>query len=113
MNRKLIALSNLAILLTFPVVGLAFNSGGVPNAIPSLLVGDLIDVIFSILWPIVVAFAIIAFIVAAILFMTAQDNPLRLIQARQALMFGVIGVVVALLAFSLPFIVRNTIGHGI
>lgn len=113
MNKKLIVLSYLTVLLALPVFGLAFNSGGVPNPVPSLLVGDIVDIIFNIIWPVVVAFAIISFIVAAILFMTAQDNPLKLIQARQALMLGVIGVVVALLAFSIPFVVRNAIGFGI
>ena len=113
MNKKLITLSNLTILLALPALALAFYPGGLPNAVPGLLIGDVIDVVFSIIWPVVVAFAIITFIVAAILFMTAQDNPLKLIQARQSLMLGVVGVVVALVAFSIPFIVRNTIGNGI
>jgi len=113
MNKKLIVLLNCIALLTLPVVSLAFNSGGLPQTAPGLLVGDLVDVFFTIVWPIVMAFSIMAFIVSAILFMTAQDNPLRLVQARQTLMYGVIGTTIAILAFSLPFIIRNTIGNGI
>ena len=110
MDKKIITVS---FLLALPIVALAFNSGTIPNAAPGLLINDLIDIVFYILWPIVVAFSVISFIASAVLFMTAQDDPLRLIQARQALLFGVIGVVVSLLAFSVPFIIRNSIGNGI
>jgi len=113
MNRKLITLSNVAILLVLPVAALAFNPGGVPNAAPNLTINQLVDVVFSILWPIVVAFAIIMFILAAFLFMTAQGDPVKLQQARSAVIWGVVGVAVALLAFSIPFVIRNTIGQGI
>ena len=113
MNKKLIALSNVAALLALPVVGLAFNAGPVPNAVDTLTVELLIDVIFSIIWPITVAFAIIMFIVAAYLFFTAQGDATKLQNARSAVIYGVVGVVVALIAFSIPFIVRNTVGQGI
>lgn len=110
MKRNIIIVSAL---LALPLVALAFNSGSTPNAVSGLLITDVIDVIFYILWPIVVAFSVLSFIVSAVLFMTAQDDPLRLIQARQALLFGVIGVAVSFLAFSVPFIIRNSIGNGI
>ncbi len=110
MNKKIITT---LLLLTIPVAALAFNSGTTPNVAPGLVISDLIDVVFYILWPLVVAFSVISFITSAVLFMTAQDDPLRLIQARQALLFGIIGVVVSLLAFSVPFIIRNSIGNGI
>ena len=113
MNKKLIALSNLAALLALPAVALAFNAGNVPNSVSTLTVENIIDVIFSIIWPVTVAFAIIAFIVAAYLFMTAQGDPAKVQAARNAVLWGIVGVVVALLAFSIPFIIRNTIGQGI
>lgn len=112
-NRKLITLSGIIAIAVLPAVALTFNSGSVPNPSPSLLVNDLVDILFTIVWPIIVAFAIIAFIVSAILFMTAQDNPLKLVQARQALLYAVIGTAISILAFSMPFIIRNTIGSGI
>lgn len=110
MDKKLVILTSL---LTMPLMVFAFNSGGTPNAAPYLSISDLIDIIFLIIWPVVIAFSILSFLVSSVLFMTAQDDPLRLVQARQALLFGIIGVVVAFLAFSVPFIVRNTIGSGI
>lgn len=113
MNKKLIALSQVAMLLVLPVAVLAFNPGSIPNSVPGLTVNQLVDIVFSIVWPVVVAFAIIMFILAAFLFMTAQGDPTKLQQARSSVIWGVVGMAVALIAFSIPFIVRNTIGMGI
>ncbi len=113
MNKKLIAISATAVLLAMPLVSLAFTPGNIPNAVPSLNISTLIDVIFSIIWPVVVAFAIIMFILAAFMFFNAQGDPEKVASARNAVLWGVVGMVVALLAFSIPFIVRNTIGNNI
>ena len=113
MNKKLIALSNVAIILALPVVAFAFNPGGVPNAVPSLSVNQLIDIVFSIVWPVVVAFSIVMLILAAFTFMTAHGEDGKLAQARSEVIWGAVGMGVALLAFSIPFVVRNTLGSGI
>ena len=113
MNKKLIAASAVTVLLSLPAVILAFESGGIPNAAPTLDINMIIDVIFTIIWPVVVAFVIISFIVAAFLFLTAQGDPAKIAQGRQAVIWGVVGMVVALLAFSIPFVVRNTLGQNI
>ena len=113
MNKKIIAVSASAVLLAMPLVSLAFSAGGIPNQVPGLSINQLIDIIFSIIWPVVVAFAIIMFILAAFMFFTAQGDPEKVTNARNAVLWGVVGMVVALLAFSIPFIVRNTLGNGI
>ena len=113
MNKRIIAISATAVLLAMPLVGLAFTPGNIPNQVPGLSINDLIDIIFSIIWPVVVAFAIIMFILAAFMFFSAQGDPEKVLQARNAVIWGVVGMVVALLAFSIPFIVRNTLGSGI
>ena len=113
MNKKLIAATALTMLLASPAMILAFDDGGLPNQVPGLDIGTLIDVLFGIVWPVVVAFAIIAFIVAAFLFMTAQGDATKIAQGRSAVIWGVVGVVVALLAFSIPAIVRQTLNQGI
>ena len=113
MNKKLITLLNVGVVLALPVVALAFNPGAVPNAVPGLTIGQLIDIVFSIMWPVVVAFSIVMFILAGFLFMTAQGDADKIQQARSSVIWGVVGIAVALLAFSIPFIVRNTIGSGI
>lgn len=113
MNKKLIAASAATILLSTPALMFAFNPGGIPNAAPGLTVNSLVDLIFSILWPVAVAFFIIMFILAAFTFFTAHGDETKLATARYEVIWGTVGVLVALLAFSIPFIVRNTIGNGI
>ena len=110
MNKKIIAASTLAALLASPAFILAFSPGNIPNTVNTLTVGSLVDIIFSILWPIAVAFFIIMFILAAFQFATAQGDPGKLQAARSSVIFGVVGVVVALVAWSLVAIVRNMIG---
>lgn len=113
MNKKLIASAVSAMVLALPSMMLAFNPGGIPNAVPGLSINTLVDVVFSIIWPVVVAFVIIVFIISAFIFLTAQGDPAKVAQGRLAVIWGVVGVVVALLAWSIPFIVRNTLGQGI
>ncbi len=109
MNKKILT-GALTTALLLPSVILAFNPGNQPNALPNLNVNTLIDVLFSILWPIAIAFFIVMFILAAFKFATAQGNPEEVATARRFLIWGIVGVVVALLAFSIPFILRNQLG---
>ena len=113
MNKKIIASSVLTVLLSMPAVILAFNPGGVPNAAPGLTVNALVDLVFSILWPIAVAFFIVMFVIAAFQFFNAQGDPEKIKAARSFVIWGIVGVVIALLAWSIPFILRNTLGQGI
>src|SRR3989344_2558542 len=113
MNKKIIAASISTALLAFPSMILAFNPGGVPNPAPGLTINDLVDLLFSILWPVAVAFFITMFVIAAFQFFTAQGDPEKVKGARNFVIWGVVGVVVALLAWSIPFIIRNTLGSGI
>ena len=107
MNKKIVFSSALSVLLALPAVILAFTPGNVPNAATSLDVLTVIDLIFSILWPITVAFFIIMFVLAAFLFATAQGDAEKVKNARNAVIWGIVGVFVALIAFSIVFIVRN------
>ena|SRR5581483_36644 len=113
MNKKLIVASLLTVVLAAPALALAFNAGGEPNQVSGINIPTLIDILFTIVWPIVVAFAVISFIVAAILFMSSQGDAAKVQQARGAIIWGVVGVVVALIAFSIPLIVRQTLNAGI
>ena|ERR1051326_3758150 len=108
-----IILKTLPIALFIPVLASAFSAGTIPNAAPGLSLNDIIDVIFSVAWPFVVAVLVIAFLFIGFLFFTAQGNAEKIAQARTALLGAVVVTVIALLAFSLPFIIRNTVGQGI
>ncbi len=113
MNKKIIAFSATVALLALPLVGFAFTPGSQPNAVPALSVNDLIDVIFTIIWPVTVAFAIIMFLMAAFMFFSSQGDPEKVTMARNATVWGIVGMTVALIAFSIPSIVRLTLGNNI
>lgn len=55
------------------------------------------------------AIAVIMFIIAGILFLTAQGDPDKVQKARGAFMWGIAGVVVGILAFSIIAIVASFI----
>ena len=109
MNKKIIASSVLTALMVLPSLALAFTPGNIPSSTSSLNINGLIDVVLNILWPIAVAFFIVMFVLAGFLFATAQGEPDKLGQARSAVIYGLVGVVVAVLAFSVVTIVRQQV----
>ncbi len=111
MNNKIKVTKQLTvgviILLTLPTLTFGAFNPSTPNSAYNLTIGNIIDAIFSILWPIAVAFFIIMFIIAGFMFATSQGNPEGVKRARDAVIWGMIGVIVALLSFSIVFIIRN------
>lgn len=109
MNKKIIASSVLTALLTLPTLALGFTAGPVPPSTSTVDINGLIQIVLDILWPIAVAFFIVMFVLAGFLFATAQGDPEKLGQARSAVIYGLVGVVVAVLAFAVVSIVRNQV----
>lgn len=62
------------------------------------------------IWPVFIGLAILMFLLAGVYFLTAQGDPGKLKEARSALIWGIVGVVVGILSFSLPYIVGTTLG---
>lgn len=113
MNKKLIALLSSGALLALPLITLAdIQPGSAPTPNSGISVVDIINKTLNFVWPIFVGFAVIMFLVAAFQFLTAQGDPTKVAGARQAILWGVIGVVAGIIAFSLPFIVRTTLNIG-
>ena len=81
----------------------------VPEATMTGNVIDIINTILNFIWPVFIGVAVIFFLVAAFIFVTANGDPGKIGSARQALLWGVIGIVVGGIAFSLPFLVQNTV----
>ena len=108
--KKIIISSASIIMLASPALILAFNPGSVPTSLSSLSVNALVDLLFSILWPVAVAFFIVMFVLAGFLFATARGDAEQVKKARDAVIYGAVGVVVALLAFSVVFVLRNIVG---
>lgn len=88
--------------LALPVLATA---QGMPSGGASL--EQLINGIKSAAWMIFGAVAVVCFIIAGILFLTAAGNPEKIVQARNAFLWGVAGVVVGILAYSIITIVQT------
>lgn len=111
MNKKLVVITSAAI-GAFPALCLAvFNPGQVPFAGDNgivLTTNGIINNILSFIWMAFIAFAVIMFIVAGFHFFTAEGDPDKAKEARQFVIWGVVGIIVGVLAFSLPFLVQNS-----
>ena len=62
------------------------------------------------LWVVFTVIAVVAFIVAGFLFLTAFGEAEKLTKARSAVIWGVVGIIVAILAYGITTIVSNAIG---
>jgi len=106
MNKKLIIASALSIIL-LPVVALAFIAPPIPT---QKTFSQVVDGIIGILWPIIAAASIIAFFVAAFFFVTSNGDADKVGTARQALIYGAVGVIVSIVAVSIPTIIKTLSG---
>ena len=110
MKKKLIVLSSLGFML--PVLALAQMTppAGVNSGAPR--VGSLQQIIVSlenVAALIFGAMAVIMFVFAGIRFLTAGGEPEKVQQARAAFLWGIAGVVVGIIAFSIIAIVGSFI----
>lgn len=68
---------------------------------------EIMGSIESVVWYVFGTIVIVCFVMAGILFLTAQGDPEKLKTARHAFMWGVAGVVVGLIAYSIIAIVTG------
>lgn len=106
MNTKKIIVG-LAILGTVALPMLAMAQvGGAPPAIS----GDITtlgQVIVNKIWIVFTIIAIVMFVIAGILFMTAQGQPEKIATARNAFLWGVVGIAVGILAYTIVTVVGS------
>lgn len=107
-NKKLIALSASALALALPVVALAVDYS-IPNT-TNVAITALIDAILVLTWQVFVGIAVVMFIVAGVSFLTAKGDPESVGKARMFVIYGSVGIVVAILAFSVAAILKTTFG---
>ena len=101
----------LAIAAVFPTLVLA--QPGAIGAPILTVVGSLATIVMNATWIIAAAFSVVMFTVAGFKFLTAQGDPSRVKDARDAVIWGTAGVGVIILAWSIIFIVASTLGVGI
>jgi FtsH-binding integral membrane protein len=68
---------------------------------------NLLTMVGEILWKIVGIVALIMFVIAGLAFMFAQGDPAKVAQARSFVLWGVVGIIVAILAYSIVAIVES------
>lgn len=107
MKKILISLVLLAVLAA-PVLTLAQiparPNGNITNF------DELYNKIGTAIWAIFAIIALVSFVYAGITFLTAQGDPGRVATARQAAIYGVIGIIVAVLAYSIIQIAASLLG---
>jgi hypothetical protein len=106
-NQKII-LSLLAIglaILPFSVLaqGGLYESSNVTIESLGVSIGNAIWIIFTII-------AVICFIAAGIIFLTAFGDPEKVKTARSAVLWGVVGIIVAIMAYGIVAMIRSIIG---
>lgn len=106
MNKKLVIVSSLSAVL-LPVAAFAVPILPLPG-LGNVTIGGIIDAIFAILWPVFAAYAVVMFILAGVQFLQARGGDIS--DARNSVIWGSVGVGVALLAFTIPFIVKGLLG---
>ena len=114
MDKKILYLILLGF-LALPSVGSAqltpFCGGNTGTQCVGSIQG-IVPAIVSSVWIIFAGLAIICFLFAGIMFLTSQGAPEKLTTARHAVLWGVVGVIVAILAYSAITLVQNALGGG-
>ncbi|MBU4204627.1 pilin [Patescibacteria group bacterium] len=104
MKKILFILSALSIILILPEMVFAAS---VPEPSGGLDLTNVIKGIASAMWKIFGLVAIVMFVVSGISFLTAQGEPEKLKKAKDSFIWGVAGVVVAILAYSIVAMVSS------
>lgn len=109
MKKSILGIASAATLL-LPVLALA--QVGTPPPSINLDLITLGNNIANAAWIIFTIIAVVMFIIAGILFLTARGNPEQVGQARNAFLWGVVGIVVAILAFTIITLTASVVSTG-
>ena len=104
MTKIKLALASVGALL-LPVAVLAVTGTTAPNEGSIGSLQQLIGYIENLVWMLFGLIAVVSFLMAGILLLTAGGQPEKIQAARSAFIWGVAGVVVGILAFSILSIV--------
>ena len=103
MNKKILFLILLGAII-LPSIGFAqlHDFGG-----QNISINGLVEASKSVVWVVFTLIVVVCFIMAAIMFLTAQGAPEKITTARSAFVWGVVGVVVGVLAYSILTIIQG------
>jgi len=107
---KKIALSLATIgMAVLPIIALAQVGGSAPSSF-AVSLEALGQLIVNQIWVVFTVIAIICFVIAGILFLTSGGDPEKIVKARSALIWGVAGIVVGILAYTIIAVIRGALG---
>lgn len=75
-------------------------------------VGNVIGKVANFMGSLILAISVIIILYAGFKFLTAGDNDEAVTGARKMITWGIVGIIVALVAYSVPFLVQNITGVG-
>jgi heme/copper-type cytochrome/quinol oxidase subunit 2 len=105
MKKILLSLALLG-MLVLPALTMAQIGGSPPN-VENLSLERVGQIIADAVWIIFTIIAVVMFVVAGIMFLTASGDAEKIKTARNAFLWGVAGVVVAIIAFGIISIVGS------
>ena len=111
MNKKILFLIALGFLI-IPTIGLAQLQPYAPGAPQVTSFSGLIQNIVWAIWIIFTVIVVLSFIYAGIMFLTASGDSKKLETAKQAFVWGVVGVIVGVIAFTIITIVSRVVLFG-
>ncbi len=109
MNKGNLAKIIIAGALLLPIAALAVDAGTPPAG--GLNISGLYNAIKIAAWSVFAIVALVMFVIAGSLFLTAAGSPEKIQQARQAFLWGIAGVVVAIIAYSALTLVGSLLGQ--
>jgi len=104
-DKKIIISSASIILLSLPAIIMAQTVQGIACAVMSTATSSFLIVALG--------FIIIMFVLAGFKYLTAQGEPNKVQEANKAIVWGLVGIVVIVLAWQAVKIVQNTIGYSV
>ncbi len=111
MSKKYLSALILLGVLTISVAPFVASAAGGTSINPptpnGLNVAGIMQQVFTPIWQLFVGIAVIMFVVAGILFVTSSGDPGKLATARNSVIWGVVGIVVAVIAFSIVGVVSG------
>jgi hypothetical protein len=108
MKKIIISTASALILMGVAQVAFAIVPGNAPTGpqdLPGLLL--IVDNIINLIFAALIVFSVIFIVMAAFQFISAGGDLAAVTQARQKLIYAVVGIIVALLAKSLPIVIKS------
>lgn len=105
MKKNIVIIFTSAVLLVLPFIVLAY-----PGAVDSQGLIQVAINILNVLGSLFGVFAVIMFLVAGFLFLSANGESSKVSQAKQAILWGFVGVIVGVLSFGIVEAISSALG---